>query len=51
MEPISSPKYSQCVSGVGEDARVVLARLKRPPSEIHTLAAGCLPALQPSRPA
>src|ERR1700730_12774637 len=42
------PKYSQCVSGVGEDARVVLARLKRPPSEIHTPVAGCLPLFGPA---
>src|SRR5271166_3846410 len=32
-------KYSQRVGGVGEDARVVLARLERPPGKIDTLAA------------
>src|SRR5215831_10281439 len=35
-------EYSQYVGGVGEDARVAFPHLKRLPSEIDGLAAGCL---------
>jgi hypothetical protein len=34
--------------GVGEDARVVLCRIERPPSKIDALAAICLRRFDPA---